>query len=596
MAEDKIRILGIVPYDGMKTLMLNVAAEYPQIEMDVAIGNMEQAAEIARQRFHSGYDLILSRGGTARLLRQYDLPVVEVDISLYDILRALRLSNGLEGKVAMVVYADIGTDAQTLCDLLGFNIDIVQAHSIDELEPLLRQLQKQEYTTVLSDTVANLTAKRIGLNSILITSGPESIERALKSALALCCSHQYLRRENRFLRQVLDGQEGIAVLDPADREFIFSTLEAPPPALLDELKELAAGDESDPEERQYSRHIRGTLYLIRRRRLRLEDQERVVFYVKMRRFPIAPAQLGLRSISRQEAVEATADDAFNYTSLNDDLQKHIIRLTASTQPLVIGGEYGTERDQLVSRLYAQGRLRGSALGSINCALVNDKGWKFLLEHHDSPLMDPGNVLYFSSVDTLSSDRLQQLVALLEEIDGSRSRRLIFSCGYTEDHQLSANGRWLLDRLNGLSLIMPPLREMKDTIPTLLRLTLSHLSTDATHPVLGASEGAIRLLQEYRWPHNYYQFRRIVKELTVVATGQTITEDDVRQVLKGERYECISSQPGAKVMAPLDLSQPLHDIDREIIRRVVEEMGGNQTAAAKRLGISRTTLWRFLREK
>ena len=48
--------------------------------------------------------------------------------------------------------------------------------------------------------------------------------------------------------------------------------------------------------------------------------------------------------------------------------------------------------------------------------------------------------------------------------------------------------------------------------------------------------------------------------------------------------------------PLDLNRSLYEISRDIVRRVVEESDGNQTAAAKRLGISRTTLWRYLKEE
>ena len=46
--DSSIRLLGIVPYEGMKTLLLRLAEEYPQIQLDVFVGNMEEGAEIAR--------------------------------------------------------------------------------------------------------------------------------------------------------------------------------------------------------------------------------------------------------------------------------------------------------------------------------------------------------------------------------------------------------------------------------------------------------------------------------------------------------------------------------------------------------------------
>ena len=138
--------------------------------------------------------------------------------------------------------------------------------------------------------------------------------------------------------------------------------------------------------------------------------------------------------------------------------------------------------------------------------------------------------------------------------------------------------------------------MKAHIPTLFQLTINHLNADSVHPTLGATDEAIRALQEYTWPHNYQQFCRVIKELSTAATGRMITKDDVRTILNKEMYGGISALSQGDTMAPLDLSKPLHDIDREVIMRVVKELGGNQTAAAARLEISRTTLWRFLRKE
>ena len=139
--------------------------------------------------------------------------------------------------------------------------------------------------------------------------------------------------------------------------------------------------------------------------------------------------------------------------------------------------------------------------------------------------------------------------------------------------------------------------MRETIPTLLHLLLSHRNADSDHPVLGAGEEALQLLREYRWPHNYTQFQRVVLEIAAQAPGQTITAEHTRRVLQKERYECVLSSRGAEnTVIPLDLDRPLREIERDIVCRVLAENGNNQTEAARRLGLSRTTLWRLLREK
>ena len=205
----RIRVLGIAPYEGMKTLMSSVVADYPQIDLTLFVGDMEQGLEIARSNFHGDYDVVISRGGTAKMLQKnLALPVIEIDISMYDILCALKLADGLTGKTAMVSFANITSSAHLLCDLMKYNMDIYTIDSAEAVEPTLRQLQKNDYQSILCDMISNTTAKRLGLNSFLITSGVDSIRKAFDQALLLCRSQQRLRDENQFFRQLIQGQIG----------------------------------------------------------------------------------------------------------------------------------------------------------------------------------------------------------------------------------------------------------------------------------------------------------------------------------------------------------------------------------------------------
>ena len=212
--DSSIRLLGVVPYEGMKTLLLRLAEEYPQIRLDVFVGNMEEGVEIARSNLGNRYDAVISRGGTALALRELPLPVVEIELSLYDILYALRLSNGLHSKLAMVAYANVTVSAQALCDLLNYQVDIFTVDAIGELEPTLCRLKEDRYDAVLCDVTADIIARSIGLNTIFISSGLDSIRQALDKAVALCRSQKRLRDENALFRALLSGQDTqVAVFD-----------------------------------------------------------------------------------------------------------------------------------------------------------------------------------------------------------------------------------------------------------------------------------------------------------------------------------------------------------------------------------------------
>lgn len=592
----RIRVLGIAPYEGMKTLMSSVVADYPQIDLTLFVGDMEQGLEIARSNFHGDYDVVISRGGTAKMLQKnLALPVIEIDISMYDILCALKLADGLTGKTAMVSFANITSSAHLLCDLMKFNMDIYTIDSAEAVEPTLRQLQKNDYQSILCDMISNTTAKRLGLNSFLITSGVDSIRKAFDQALLLCRSQQRLRDENQFFRQLIQGQIGQTMVFDQDGNLFLSTLDDPKPELLELLRRDLPESQLGAE-RRITRNLGGMLYAIRARRISTGSLTYTAFFFDARKTPLSPNQVGIRFSTRPEAENAFYSSIFSFAGSISDYQQDIEHISQSTAPVMVTGEDGTGKESIVSVLYMRSPLRNAPLVSINCSLLNDKSWAFLLEHHNSPLADQGNTLYFASIDALSEERRQQLLAVLPEMDVCRRNRVIFSCVCQPGEYTSAVGSLFMDKLCCLSLYLPPLRQMAERIPALVNLSLSHLNVDLPRQIVGADPEAITLLQNFQWPHNYTQFRRVIGELAVTATGSLITAENVRQALRKERHVGAFSPCAENAAAPLNLNRTLDEISQDVARRVVEESGGNQTVAAKRLGISRTTLWRLLQPK
>lgn len=592
----RIRVLGIAPYEGMKTLMSSVVADYPQIDLTLFVGDMEQGLEIARSNFHGDYDVVISRGGTAKMLQKnLALPVIEIDISMYDILCALKLADGLTGKTAMVSFANITSSAHLLCDLMKYNMDIYTIDSAEAVEPTLRQLQKNDYQSILCDMISNTTAKRLGLNSFLITSGVDSIRKAFDQALLLCRSQQRLRDENQFFRQLIQGQIGQTMVFDQDGNLFLSTLDDPKPELLELLRRDLPESQLGAE-RRITRNLGGMLYAIRARRISTGSLTYTAFFFDARKTPLSPNQVGIRFSTRPEAENAFYSSIFSFAGSISDYQQDIEHISQSTAPVMVTGEDGTGKESIVSVLYMRSPLRNAPLVSINCSLLNDKSWAFLLEHHNSPLADQGNTLYFASIDALSEERRQQLLAVLSEMDVCRRNRVIFSCVCQPGEYTSAVGSLFMDKLCCLSLYLPPLRQMAERIPALVNLSLSHLNVDLPRQIVGADPEAITLLQNFQWPHNYAQFRRVIGELAVTATGSLITAENVRQALRKERHVGAFSPCAENAAAPLNLNRTLDEISQDVARRVVEESGGNQTVAAKRLGISRTTLWRLLQPK
>ena len=274
------RVLGIAPFEGMKSLMSALAEEYPQMDLTLLVGDLEQGLEIARSNFHGDYDVIISRGGTAKMLKQnLPLPVVEIPVSTYDLLCTLKLAgiSAQAQKAAMVSFDNITANARMLCDLMGYDIDIRTVNCAEEVEPALAALRAEHYETVLCDAVANAAAKRLGLNSFLITSGADSVRQAFERAMALCRSQARLREENLFFRELLHGQIGQTMVFEESGELFLSTLDNPSPDLLELLRRELPESQREGE-RRITRNLGGMLYSIRSRQISSGSGRHTAFF------------------------------------------------------------------------------------------------------------------------------------------------------------------------------------------------------------------------------------------------------------------------------------------------------------------------------
>lgn len=91
--QEQVRILGIAPYEGMQATMERAAENHPDIHLDVYIGDLEEGVAIVREHQAEDYDCVISRGGTAQMIRLVtEIPVVEIPVSVYDVLRTMRLA------------------------------------------------------------------------------------------------------------------------------------------------------------------------------------------------------------------------------------------------------------------------------------------------------------------------------------------------------------------------------------------------------------------------------------------------------------------------------------------------------------------------
>jgi transcriptional regulator with PAS, ATPase and Fis domain len=595
MENGKLKVLGVAPYEAMKTAVERLAKNRTDLELDAYVGDLYYGKELVLRHIDENYDAIISRGGTAQLIEEItDIPVIEITLSVYDILRAIKLAENYQERYAIVGFPNITSNAHLLCNLLQYQVDIFTVHTPEEVRPLLTKLKNQGYLMVVCDMISHTEAKLLGLNAILITSGAESIEDAFNQAVKISTSHNKFRQENLFLKEVLKNSGNYTVIfDPEEKVYLSTWDKNNETQVYDLLRrELPQVRSSDSH--KIFRNIEGTLFSIVGCMLPYEGQQYGVFHFTDSKIPITPGKYGIRFSNKKEAEEDFFNSFYRITGAMGDLADSIDQISQSSFPVMITGENGTGKEQIALVLYTQSALQTNPLVTIDCSQLTEKGWTYLTNHYNSPFNDSNNTIYFKSLEALDMERNRQLLSSILDTNLHRRNRLIFSCISQRGSLLPPEGQDFVKRLSCLTVCLPPLRERIQELPTLSSIYLSTLNVELGKQLTGYEPKAMEMLMHYDWPQNYTQFKRLTRELAVLTVTPYITSNSVAILLDKERSS-INSSGEAMADISMDLERPLEEITRDIIKKAVAYNHGNQSLTAKQLQISRTTLWRYLRD-
>lgn len=268
-----------------------------------------------------------------------------------------------------------------------------------------------------------------------------------------------------------------------------------------------------------------------------------------------------------------------------------IRTMASVrQPVMIKGEPGTGKEQIARFLYLHSSFANKPFVQVSCELMNDKSWEFLLNHYNSPLNATGNTLYFQNIESIPEEYACRLLSAIQETGLARRVRLLFSSVGRDGEEVSEMMRRFVSRLGCLVLNLPSLRSRSDEIPSLASLYLASLKPELGKQISGFEPKAIEMLRQYEWPNNYTQFKHVLETLATLTTSTYIRSSMVAELLARERSLNRSADINASVAA---MDGTLEEIISQVVRQAVASHKGNRAAAARQLGISRTTLWRYL---
>lgn len=584
---NQIRVLLIAPYESLLRIAEQEVIRFQDILLHGVVGDLQTGADIAKRYTTDDYDFVISRGGTAQLIReQTSFPVIDVEPSTNDILRAIHLASAGSGQYAIVGFPAVTRNASVLCDIMRYKIEIFTIHNEQEAKETLNRLVREECPMILCDVVTSTIAHEFGIPSMLITSGADSLCMAFDRIRQAYRYYMPLYEENRMLRQMIQSSRtGVFLFSSNGKQLLSIHPEDMPSSVEDRIREKSWYEE--------------------------KDKRRVTLAVNGKQYTgmIIPISEGKTAISLREHTVRSSSERFgiSYQNREEALDRYFHSFYGVTQPahlklydqhvqkntpIMILGEIGTGKEQMARLLYCRGPFADAPMCTIDANLLRGRGWEYLMTSPSSPLNDQETCIYFKHIGSLSDEQFSELSSLMTATGFSRANQLIFSLSTSANAQVQYREKMLLSNFGCSLITLPPLREHKNDIPQLASLYIAQLNYREGKESVGFEPEAMDVLIQYDWPGNYDQFKRILKDLVASLDTHYIQKSSVEAALSKEKV--VFDAETAIDMHNLS-GKTLEEIEAMAVAQAMADHQNNQSEAARQLGIARSSLWRMLKK-
>ena len=301
----------------------------------------------------------------------------------------------------------------------------------------------------------------------------------------------------------------------------------------------------------------------------------------------------------------------NSPGLSDVLDK--VKLVAPSKATVLlEGETGTGKELIAQAIHQNSNRSRQAFVPVHCAALAANLLESELFGHEKGAYTgaterrvgrfesaDGGTLFLDEIGEIDASTQVKLLRFLEtrsfeRLGSSKSVKVDVRLVCATNRNLSEMARRgefredLLYRLNVVTIILPPLRERPEDLPVLLNHYINYFAVENELPPIQLSEGAVKVLCDYRWPGNIRELRNFCENTVVLKRGNEVTEYDLDPKYQNVKETAADPQP---LFSSPTLSR--EENEKRLLRNALIKANGNRTHAAELMGISRRTLHRKL---
>ena len=579
----KPHILCIAPYEGMHYAISQISVKSTDAVIEVFLGDMEAGVSAVKEHMTPDVDVIISRGLTARMIEEaIDCPVLSVTFSPYDVLRAIQSAQILSNRFAIIGNKSITNSANLLCESLQYNQAIVRTFDdLIHLKKQLSDLKQQGYDLIVGDRITVTSAQDMGMRAILIASGIDSIQDAINKAILFCNYSNKLQKSVTLFQQILAAQTSKMVVFDAGGGCVFSSLSPEEARLVQNFVEELPNIRNRRKNQMQVMQISG--YHIRTQNFDVDGSIYTLFQI-IDFIPQSVTGNAIRSYSSEELLQEYGNLNWGNSQIVTQFLDSARRYAAAAYPILLDGVGKEDSMELAAFLYRQCIDRTGPFVRINCAEMSSRQWDFLLESTNSPLYRLDIALYLHNADSVDESRKDRLFSFLRDVTDQRRICTILSFCQQGIHHFP-------DELHSFAVLhVPTLQEHTEDITEISNIYISEINQEYGKRVISLSPEALTYLQRLQSLTEVSQLKEALRKAVIQTDNFYISVQTIESVFP-KRSDTPGSVSG--MCCGVDRTKTLREIEREIILQICQEENMNQTKTAKRLGISRSTLWRIL---
>lgn len=579
-------------------------------------------------------DIIIARGLTFNTLKTHlkNVQLIQIAVTGYDILKAVQraIERFSPKKIAIVLANGIEVDVGFIEKIFKVRVSFFSVSSELGVEEAYRHIKESnEYDAIVGGLTVCKYAKIDNFNAIRVHTGNEAIKMAIQEAItAVNVTHRERRRSQLLTTMVETLEEGIIAIgsenniytlnDVARKMFGITETNIIGKKLENYIPYKVFANELEKINEAVIKRVNNNQVLVKYRPLIVDGIKDGLIIILTYIDDLQKTEIDIRKKLSKKGLTAKYifEDIVGGSSVLQRTKTIAEKYSLTDSDILIIGETGTGKELFAQSIHNNSKRMKQPFVALNCAAINEN----LLESELFGYIEGAftgavrggrtGLFELAHKGTLFMDEIAELplslqAKLLRVLQEKEIRKLgddkiipvdvrIIAATNVNLHKMVDEGKFrqdLLYRLDILNLSIPPLRARRDDVESLSKQFISKY--DFNGVPIEIQDSAVEMLKRYNWKGNIRELRNICERLCVLNTTGIITIENVKEVLytgyDSNKFICednnfFSIEENKNKSSKNRINENSEDRRKPTMNEL-----------AKQMGISRTTLWRRLKQ-